>query len=294
MAKEKQPKLTKEEKKALKEQKKAEKQRIKEEKKRAKAEGREYIPPGKEGKGEDDAESSATLVVIAAVLIVLVWLGILGFLVKMDVGGVGSTVLYPILKDVPVVKLILPHVEGAEEEEVEEEDPAYQFKSMKDAVARIKELEAQLEAAREATGTNDAEIADLQAQVAELAQYKANEAAFEEEKEKFYEEVVFSDDAPDIKEYKTYYEEIQPENAEKIYRKVIEQLQADAEIQDYANTYSTMKADAAAAIFDTMTDNLNLVAKILGAMTVEDRSKILAAMNTDNAARLTEIMEPVE
>ena len=293
MAKEKQPKLTKEEKKALKEQKKAEKQRIKEEKKRAKAEGREYIPPGKEGK-EDESESSAALVVVAALLIVLVWLGILGFLIKMDVGGVGSTVLYPVLKDVPVVKLILPEVEGAEDEAEEEEDPAYQFKSMKDAVARIKELEAQLEAAKDATGTSDAQIADLQAQVEELAKLKANEASFEEEKEKFYEEVVFSDDAPDIKEYKTYYEEIEPENAEKIYRKVIEQLQADAEIQDYAKTYSSMKADAAAAIFDTMTDNLGLVAKILDSMTVEDRSKILAAMNTDNAARLTEIMEPAQ
>ncbi len=288
MAKE---KLTKEEKKALKEQKKAEKQRIKEEKKRAKAEGREYIPPGKEGK-DDESEGGATLVVLAALMIVLVWLGILGFLIKMDVGGVGSTVLYPILKDVPVVKLVLPKVEGAEDEQKEEVDPAYQFASMDEAVDRIKELEAQLKAAQEATGSSDTQNAELQAQVDELSKYKANEENFEKEKEKFYEEVVFSEDSPDINEYKKYYEQIQPENAEKIYRKVIEQLQADAKIQDYANTYSSMKPDAAAGIFDTMTENLDLVAKILGAMSVEDRSKILAAMSAENAARLTEIMQP--
>jgi len=41
-----------------------------------------------------------------------------------------------------------------------------------------------------------------------------------------------------------------------------------------------------------MTDDLNLVAKILGAMGSDDRGNILAQMDEENAARVTKIMDP--
>ena len=58
------------------------------------------------------------------------------------------------------------------------------------------------------------------------------------EKEKYYEEVVFSDQAPDIQQYKTYYESIDPENAEVLYKQVVEQITYDSQVEDYAKTYS--------------------------------------------------------
>ena len=69
-------------------------------------------------------------------------------------------------------------------------------------------------------------------------------------------------------------------------------MESDNAIKAYATTYSTMDAAQAAAIFDTMENNLNLVAKILDAMSVQDRSAILSAMTKENAAKLTEMMEP--
>ena len=53
-----------------------------------------------------------------------------------------------------------------------------------------------------------------------------------------------------------------------------------------------MKPKEAAAIFNTMTDNLNLVAKILKNMEAGDRGKILGAMDQDTAALVTKIMDP--
>jgi flagellar motility protein MotE (MotC chaperone) len=53
-----------------------------------------------------------------------------------------------------------------------------------------------------------------------------------------------------------------------------------------------MKAKNAAAIFDTMTDDLQLVADILENMDAQSRADILAAMSTDTAAKLTAILEP--
>ena len=53
-----------------------------------------------------------------------------------------------------------------------------------------------------------------------------------------------------------------------------------------------MKPKQAAAIFEKMSNNLNLAARILKEMSAEDRGKILGAMDTEIAAKLTKIMEP--
>ncbi|MCR4830639.1 MAG: hypothetical protein K5883_04220 [Pseudobutyrivibrio sp.] len=222
-------------------------------------------------------------------LIILIWLVIFAFLVKMDVGGFGSTVLFPVLKDVPYVNQILP---GIEEYMPKEDEEAIPYDTVEEAVERIKELEVELEELKAAGSQNDDYIKELEAASAELAEYKANEAAFEEEKEKFYEEVVFSDKSPDINEYKTYYESIEPDNAEAIYKQVVTQLQTDAEIEDYVKVYSSMKAKNAAAIFDTMTDDFDLVCEILAGMDAATRADIISAMSTENAAIVTKMMEP--
>lgn len=267
-------------KKAEKEAKKAEKKAKKEAKKNG-----EVV--------EDDDESlgiGGRLVMgVVVLLIILIWLVIFAFLVKMDVGGFGSTVLFPVLKDVPYVNRILP---GIEEYIPQEEDAYAQYTTVDEAIVRIKELEVEIEELKATGNANSDYIAELEAAAAELAEYKANEAAFEETKEKFYEEVVFSDNAPDINEYKTYYESIEPENAEAIYKQVVSQLQKDEEIEDYIKAYSSMKAKNAAAIFDTMTDDFDLVCEILQGMDASTRADILAAMSAENAAIVTKMMEP--
>ena len=69
-------------------------------------------------------------------------------------------------------------------------------------------------------------------------------------------------------------------------------MEESQQVQDYASAYSAMKPKEAAAIFNTMTDNLELVAKILNAMDVDSRGSILGAMDAEVAARLTKIMDP--
>ena len=177
-------------------------------------------------------------------------------------------------------------------QEYAEEDAQYNFASVDDAVKRIKELEAELATAKAAGGVDSARLAELEAQAIELQTYKQNQQKFEQDKEKFYQEVVFSDKAPDINEYKKYYESIQPSNAEAIYKQVVQQTTQDEQIAQYASAYSSMKPAQAAGIFDTMTDNLGLVGKILWAMDASSRGKILGAMTPETAAQVTRLMEP--
>lgn len=264
--------------------KKAEKARKKAEKKTAK-----NMETDLENTEEEEGSSSKLAVALVTLVIIIVWLAILALLIKWDVGGFGSTVMRPLLKDIPYVNRILP---DSEDDLSTEED--YPYKNMDEAVAYIKELEQELAQAQQGSSENSAYIADLEAQSQKLKEYEANEAAFEEEKEKFYNEVVFSDQAPDIEQYKEYYESIDPDNADLLYKQVVEQQQTDSKIFDYVKGYSQMKPKEAAAIFDTMTDNLNLVAQILENMDAQSRADILGKMNSDTAAKVTEIMNPSE
>ncbi len=270
--------------------KKAEKARRKEEKRNRKLAKKEAKKNGTTDEFEEESGGGKAAVVFVTLMIIVIWIAILAVLIHFDVGGFGSTVMQPILKDIPYVNKILPKTE--EEETKTKEDSKYPYKTVDEAVAYIKELEKELADAKESNSENDAYVADLEAQAAQWKEYKENEQKFEEEKAKFYKEVVFSDQAPDINEYKKYYESIDPQNAENLYKQVVEQQEKDDDMSDYVKAYSQMKPKQAAAIFDTMTDNLELVAKILSAMKADARGDILGNMKTDTAAKVTKLMEP--
>lgn len=270
--------------------KKAEKARRKEEKRNRKLAKKEAKKNSTTDEFEEESGGGKAAVVFVTLMIIVIWIAILAVLIHFDVGGFGSTVMQPILKDVPYVNKILPKTE--EEETKTKEDSKYPYKTVDEAVAYIKELEKELADAKESNSENDAYVADLEAQAAQWKEYKDNEQKFEEEKAKFYKEVVFSDQAPDINEYKKYYESIDPQNAENLYKQVVEQQEKDDDMSDYVKAYSQMKPKQAAAIFDTMTDNLELVAKILSAMKADARGDILGNMKTDTAAKVTKLMEP--
>ena len=57
---------------------------------------------------QEEKAGGKLLSAVIIFLIVVVWLAAMIVLIKLDVGHFGSQVLRPILKDVPVVNLILP------------------------------------------------------------------------------------------------------------------------------------------------------------------------------------------
>lgn len=266
-------------------QKKAERARKKEEKKQRKAEKKQMQE--EESQEEEESGGSKLAVILATIVFIAIWLAILALIIKMDIGGFGSTVLHPILKDVPVINKILPETE---KEPVV--DAQYPYTTLDEAIVRIKELEVELSDTQSQSKGNSDYVSQLEAEVARLREFENEQSAFEEEKTKFYKEVVFNENAPDISEYKAYYESIDPANAEVLYKQVVQQQEADAEIEEYAKTYSEMKPKQAAAIMEAMQDNLKLVVKILENMKTDARSDILAAMNAEVAARITKMMEP--
>ncbi|MCM1134837.1 MAG: hypothetical protein NC400_04595 [Clostridium sp.] len=276
--------------KSLKEEKKKLKKEKKEQKKAAKAKARELAEQEEELMDGSGAGNGSVFLV--TFIIVLIWIAILCLVIKLDFGGFGSNVLTPILKDVPVVNMILPKSSPAVSTEDGEEDAYAGYSSIEEAVDYIKELELELERAQSAQTTSSEEMSQLQAEVDRLKTFEDSQVEFQRIKTEFYEEVVYADKGPGIEEYRKYYEEMDPATAEYLYKQVVTQLEESDEINEYAAAYSSMKPKAAAAIFEQMTDNLDLAVRILGAMSADDRGKILAVMDSETAARITKLMDP--
>ncbi|MBQ1527775.1 MAG: hypothetical protein IIZ75_11605 [Lachnospiraceae bacterium] len=239
---------------------------------------------------ETEDEGGSFSVVLIIILIIIIWLAILALLIKLDVGGFGSNVLYPLLKDVPVINKILPDTEFSSADL----EPEQEFTNLDDAIREVEKLRKENEELKKAVSaaSDDEQIAALKEEIRRLQTFEDSQVEFQKLKTEFYEEVVFSDEAPDIEEYKKFYESVDPENAEYLYKQVVAQIQEDKEIDDYVKTYSEMKAKSAAAIFEQMGDNLDLVVKILERMEAATRAKILNSMSPDFAARITKLMNP--
>ncbi len=277
---------------------KAEKKRLKEERKKIKNEQKAQKKEAKQRAKEisaqeaqlsEDEEAGGISVALVTIVIVIIWLAILCLLIKLDVGGFGSGVLAPVLKDVPVVNKILP----AESVVTTDDEEAYGgYTSLREAVDYIRELELELERAQSANNSDSEEMEQLYAEIDRLKTFESAQVEFERIKTEFYEEVVYADKGPGAEAYQKYYETMDPATAEYLYKQVVEQVEADKEIQDYAQAYSEMKPKEAAAIFESMTDDLDLAAKILYQMSAEARGKILGVMDSETAARLTRIMDP--
>ncbi|BCN31531.1 MotE family protein [Anaeromicropila herbilytica] len=237
---------------------------------------------------EKEGIGSKIITALIALVIIIIMLGAILIFIKLDVGGFGSNVLRPVLKDVPVINNILPTASDAQL--AEEKD--YPYSNLADAMKRINELEEENSSLKKLKKTSTSKIADLEAEVARLKVFEDNQVEFEKRVKEFDEKVVFNDKAPDISEYKTFYEGIDKANAEEIYRQVIEQMQISDEVKKYAQTYSKMDPASAAPILETMTADLDLVSEILMAMRPAERGAILAEMDSTVAAKITKKMAP--
>ena len=273
--------------KQLRESQKAFKKEQKNQRKEAKKRAKEL--ENQERELDEQIDGTNASVVVVTLFIIVIWLGILCLLVKMDVGGFGSNVLTPMLKDIPVINKILPTENGLESPK----EKAYGgYNSIKDAVDYASELEKKLEQAQSTNTAYSEQIEALKAEVKRLQTFEDNQVNFQRIKEQFYEEVVYADNGPGAEEYRAYYEEMDPTTAEALYKQVIQEEAVNNKMKDYVATYSNMDAKSAAKILGAMTDNLDLAANILMNLPASTRGAIMGEMDAAVAARISRIMNP--
>lgn len=291
----------KEARKKIKEDRKALRAELKEQRKAAKLREAELAERTAELNG-DDGGGMATLVV--TFFIILTWLIIMGLLIKLDVGGFGSNVLAPIIGDIPGLQSILPEGSYTPISQKKQEEQAavntvdeQLASSLDEANLYIKRLENELRKEMEENTSLQEENDKLKTEVTRLQPFEEEQAKLEQQKEDFYKNVVYADNAPDPEEFKKYYEMIEPDVAAQIYAQIIQGESDDIELEQYVKAYSSMKPKEAAAIFNAMIENdtgdeIRLVSRILGKMSAESRGAILDKMNEEYAGRVTDYMEP--
>lgn len=277
----------------------AEKNRIRGEKKQLKKEKKEQrrevkrrakeIARQEEALGDEEGNSFVTFA--ATLFIVLLWLAVVCVIVKLDVGGFGSSVLAPILKDVPVLNHILPKSALTQTDNPEEYGG---YSSLSEAVDYIKQLELEIERLQTASKSKDNDIAQLQAQVQRLKPFEEAQVEFQRIQEAFGEQVIYNEKSPGPEEYKKWYEALDPATAESLYKQVVIQLKESEAFGEYASAYALMKPKEAADLLEQMTSDsdMKLAARILEAMDATARADILNEIDPEFGARLTKIMDP--
>lgn len=226
------------------------------------------------------------LTVLIIFLIVLIWLAILALLIKFDVGGLGSEVLRPVLKDVPVINRILPDVS---EEQLAYEN-AYPYKTLEEAVEYIKELEQEADKLREENSDYADRQAEMQKEIDSLRHYEEEQDAFAKLREEFDREVVYNEKAPSTDEYLKWYDSMYPNNAAKIYEELMAKKIRETSIQEQADYLAGIDAGDAADILSEMPSDIDLICQLLGCMKKKQVSAILAEMEPLFAARIVNRM----
>jgi flagellar motility protein MotE (MotC chaperone) len=240
---------------------------------------------------EEGGGGNGFVTFLATLFIIVLWIGVICVVIKMDIGGFGSTVLTPILKDVPVVNKILP---GNTSTYTKDGESYGGYTNLQDAVNQIYELERQLEIYQTGDASKDERIKALEEEVTRLSEFEKMQVEFQRIRNEFYEEVIYAENGPGAEAYVTWYETMDPTTAQTLYKQVVADLEASAKVKSYAQAYAEMEPKDAAEIFEKMTDTegLNIAAQILENMDAQSRGKILAEMDATVAAKLTKIMKP--
>jgi len=244
-------------------------------------------------KVKDNEEAGRVGSAFMTLLIVMIWLGVIIILIKLDIGGVGSNVLRPVLKDVPILKEILPDV--TDDELLSQ--GVYPFTNIAEAITTYELMQAELLQCKDTIKSQETTIEEQAKEIERLKYFEDDQLRYEQLWKEFHDKVVYTDNAPGLEEYIAWYETIDPTYAEFLYRQAIDQLAFTKDLADYVDAYSRMKPARAAEIMLEMTGNLDTVATILDGMKPAARADILgemAKLDPILTAKITVLMEPEE
>jgi flagellar motility protein MotE (MotC chaperone) len=227
--------------------------------------------------------------VLPVVILLIIFIGV-GSVLYFDLFGVREQYVMPYVRQAPLIGQFFP--EPTEEPVEEVEQSRFSTMTPDEIEAEItgkdyaiEQLEAELETAREQKVLDDEQIAYLSGFERQIENYR-------EVKERLDQMIVAGAGA---EAYVQFFEEISPENAERLYQESAAQVQYSTEMRQLAAAYSEMDEGQAAASLDIMlATQQNLCVEILSYMSVEDRAAIFDEMTPDRVALVTTLMSPDE
>ncbi|NLI88835.1 MAG: hypothetical protein GX366_00275 [Epulopiscium sp.] len=213
-------------------------------------------------------------------IILIVFIAIILVIVKLDVGKVSSKYLEPKIKNVPIVRHILPKTKAK---------GLYADHTKEQLIAIIENQENELEMAQEEIEVQADEIVDLQNKIADLEVFEDEYSQFREDKYEFDQNVATLNE----EEFMRYYQQMYPENAQEAYSNIIRTQEMTKEQRQYSLLISEMDESSAAKVLENLFQtDMDIIISILSNMETESASAILDEMDSQIAARVVKQLSP--
>ena len=255
--------------------------------------GNKTVKKTKPQKNAKKAGSVIFTVLIVFVIITVVFSSVFYFLIHNNTGGLAERYRSSI-QNIPLAKLALPKApDPLDPKYMTEDDIKKKYVEYRDENEALKKQleDANMKLDEYMTIKDDYNqlVLDTEKKLEEVKTreeaLKAKEIQVAELKSKIDELIANGD----TKSFRTYFEELDPENAKLIYTEIIKIQQADEEVKKFAQLYEVMDAAAAAQIFEQFGNSkIDMTAEALKAMKKESSSAILESMTPEFAAKVTE------
>lgn len=223
-------------------------------------------------------------IILLAVFLALI--GCITVLMVFNILGIRENIVMPYLRNAPLIGSLMPQPAAETDGGQADANASLSAEELRNQIQllefQIQKLEDDLKTANEQAAEDAETIRILRGYEAIIEEYRQVKAQFDQ---------MVVDGDP--KGYAAYYESISPENAERLYKEAVSEIQYSAEEKNLANIYANMSEDtAAAALEHQMTLDSELVVRILRNMDSVHVAAIMDEMAPANVAVLIRLMAP--
>ncbi len=228
-------------------------------------------------------------------LVVSIIFGLWAYFIKANKFGLGER-FRGSLKNIPVVRMVLPPNPDPESAEYMSEDQlAEKYEEFR---AKVKELGKKVEEQQKTIGELQKYKDNEQKMGNETSQQKASNEQekkkikeerkkLEQEKLKFAQQIKQQDE----KGFTEYFENMDKDIAAQIYEKIMREKQVDEEVTNFVKTFENMESANAAKVLENMGfGNIDLVANIMKLLKRQAAAEIMGNMDPVFAANLADRM----
>lgn len=252
------------------------------------------IPVTETKKKAGNSVSFYVLTIITALLMVcLIVGGGFFFAIKKNFNGVADSMRDTIVK-IPILNLALPDIpEPDDEKNMSEAQVRQKYTQIKDEKKllekQIQDANEQIEAINKQLSAKDTDSNLLQQQKAALESEKLKLLSENDSLQKDMKEIASVIANGDAKEYKKYFEKINPTMASELYSEVIKAQKISDEVKKYCSIYEEMDADAVSTIMEEMgSGKMALIIEIMKNLKKDTAAEILSSMTPEFAAKVSE------
>ena len=225
---------------------------------------------------EETKKSKKYLFLILFVAII----ALLIVVIRFNIGNITSKHIRPKIKNIPIVKHILPKVA---------EDEPYGDYSKEQLINLVNGGELQLEALNTEIKEKEGIITELERQIENLEIFEKEHLKFKEEKRNFDEQVA----SLEKDEFVKFYEQMYPEHANEIYIDIVKKQQMNKDQKKYAAIIAEMDAASAAKVLENLFQtDMDIILSIFSNMDMESTASILEEMDSKIASTVVKQLAP--